>query len=41
MRWSMQQLFETPEGRARIDEGAYKLVGAVYELETGRVRFLA
>lgn len=40
VRWSMRQLLETPEGQARIKEGVLKLVGAVYELETGRVRFL-
>jgi carbonic anhydrase len=40
VRWSMQQLLETPEGKARVAEGAMKLVGAVYELTTGRVRFL-
>jgi carbonic anhydrase len=41
VRWSMRQLRETPEGRARAAEGVVKLVGAVYELETGRVRFLS
>ena len=41
VRWSMQQLFDTPEGRARVAEGQMKLVGAVYDLETGRVRLLA
>lgn len=40
VRWSMHQLLETPEARKRAEEGAMKLVGAVYELETGRVRFL-
>ena len=40
VRWSMHQLLETPEGKARVAEGEMKLVGAVYELETGRVRFL-
>jgi carbonic anhydrase len=40
VRWSMQQLLETPEGRARVEEGILKLVGGVYELTTGRVRFL-
>jgi carbonic anhydrase len=40
VRWSMHQLFETPEGQARMAEGIVTLVGAVYELETGRVRFL-
>jgi carbonic anhydrase len=41
VRWSMHQLVETPEGKERIQEGLVKLVGAVYELKTGRVRFLA
>jgi len=41
VRWSMHQLLSTPEGRARIEEGVVKLVGAVYELKTGRVRFLS
>ena len=41
VRWSMHQLLETPEGQARMSEGVLKLVGAVYELRTGRVRFLA
>jgi carbonic anhydrase len=41
VRWSMHQLLETPEGKARVAEGQMKIVGAVYELETGRVRFLS
>ena len=40
VRWSMKQLRDTPEGKARLKEGVIKLVGAVYELNTGRVRFL-
>ena len=40
VRWSMHQLLETPEGKARAAEGSMKLVGAIYELTTGRVRFL-
>jgi carbonic anhydrase len=40
VRWSMQQLRGTPEGKARMAEGVLKLVGAIYELRTGRVRFL-
>jgi carbonic anhydrase len=40
VRWSMRQILETPEGRDRQAEGRVKLVGAIYELETGRVRFL-
>ena len=41
VRWSMRQLLETPEGRARMAEGRMKLVGAVCEIATGRVRLLA
>jgi len=41
VRWSMKQLSDTPEGQARMKEGILKLVGAVYELQTGRVRFLS
>jgi carbonic anhydrase len=40
VRWSMCQVLETPEGRARLEEGHMKLVGAVCELATGRVRLL-
>jgi|1185.fasta_scaffold13661_2 carbonic anhydrase len=40
VRWTMRQIFETPEARARQAEGVVKLVGAVAEIATGRVRFL-
>jgi carbonic anhydrase len=40
VRWTMQQIADSPEGRARMAEGVYRLLGAVFELETGRVRFL-
>jgi carbonic anhydrase len=41
VRWSIHQLCNTPEVKARMAEGTMKLVGAIYELDTGRVRFLA
>lgn len=41
VRWSMRQILETPEGQVRMAEGRMKLVGAVYEIATGRVRLLA
>ena len=41
VRWSMRQILETPEGRERQAEGRVKLAGAIYEIETGCVRFLA
>lgn len=40
VRWSMRQILETPEGKARVAEGVLKLAGAVFEIRTGRVRFL-
>jgi len=40
VRWSLRQLRATPEVQTRQAEGLMKLVGAVYELEAGRVRFL-
>jgi carbonic anhydrase len=40
VRWSMHQLAESPEGRRGLEEGRAKLVGAVYEIASGLVRFL-
>jgi len=40
VRWTVRQITDTPEYHARVDEGRIKVVGAVYEIETGRVRLL-
>ncbi len=40
VRWSMRNILETPEAGARMAEGRMRLVGAVYEIATGRVRLL-
>lgn len=40
VRWIMRQILDTPEAQAREAEGVMKLVGAVAEISTGRVRFL-
>jgi len=40
VRWAIRQLAATPAGRAAVSDGRIQLVGAVYELATGRVRFL-
>jgi carbonic anhydrase len=40
VRHAVSQLFETPEVQARRASGEMKLIGAVYELESGRVKFL-
>jgi carbonic anhydrase len=40
VRWTVREVLESPEGSARVAQGEVKLVGAVYELASGRVRFL-
>src|SRR4051812_1729000 len=40
VRWTVSRILETPEGRDRVAEGRIKVVGAIYELRTGRVRLL-
>jgi len=40
VRWTVRKILESPEGQARLKEGRIKLIGAVYEIESGRVRFL-
>jgi carbonic anhydrase len=40
VRWSVRQLQESPEGRARAAQGEIRLLGAVYDIGSGRVRFL-
>ena len=40
VRWTIRVMLESPEGKARAAEGVIKIVAAVYELSTGRVRFL-
>ena len=40
VRWSMHQILVTPEAQARIPEHRFRLVGAVLEIATGRVRWL-
>jgi carbonic anhydrase len=40
VRWSMRQIAESPEGRARLAHGDIQLVGGIYEIASGRVRLL-
>src|SRR3974390_2921741 len=40
VRWTVRKVLESPEGKARVRQGDVKLIGAVYELATGRARFL-
>ncbi len=41
VRWTMHQIQQTPEASASLATGRMRLVGAVYDLQSGRVRFLA
>jgi hypothetical protein len=36
----VRTFIESPEGQGRVAEGRVKCVGAIYEIQTGRVRFL-
>jgi carbonic anhydrase len=38
--FTVHRIRRSPEGQARIAEGRMKIVGAVYEIESGRVRIL-
>lgn len=41
VRWSIKQLARLPQAKAVLESKRVTLVGAVYELTTGRVRFLS
>jgi carbonic anhydrase len=40
VRQTVRTMRDSPEGRMRAEEGWLKLVGAIYEFSTGRVRVL-
>ena len=40
VRYAVRQLAATPGGRDALQTGRMRLVGAIYELATGKVRFL-
>ena len=40
VRWSMKELLSLPEAQVALKERRAALIGAVYELESGKVRFL-
>lgn len=40
VRWAMRQLKELPEGKKHLENKTVTLVGAVYELDKGTVRFV-
>ncbi len=41
VRWTLRAILGSPEGKARVAEGVIQLAGAIYEISTGRVRFLS
>ncbi len=41
VRWTVRQIVQAPEASARLASGEVGVAGAVYELESGRVRILA
>jgi carbonic anhydrase len=40
VRWTVRQILDSPEGQVRQLQARMKVIGAVYEIETGRVRLL-
>jgi len=40
VRFTVRALLETPEAKANLANSDMMLVGAIYDLESGRVRFL-
>jgi carbonic anhydrase len=40
VRWTVHRILDSPEGRLRVAEGWMKIVGAICEIESGRVRWL-
>jgi carbonic anhydrase len=40
VRWTVRTILESPEGQARLAEGRMKILGAIFEIETGLVRLL-
>jgi carbonic anhydrase len=40
VRLTVREVLESPEGKARTRQGDMKMIGAVYDIATGRVRFL-
>ncbi len=40
VRWTMRQILDSPEGKIALAEGRKKLVGGIYDIASGCVRFL-
>ena len=40
VRWTVRQICNTPDGQEHLLDGQKKIIGAIYDIATGRVRFL-
>lgn len=40
VRWTMRQILDSPEAQVAVAEGRKKLVGGIYDIASGHVRFL-
>jgi carbonic anhydrase len=40
VHWSIKQLLALPEGRRVIEHKAAMIIGSVYDIATGKIRFL-
>jgi carbonic anhydrase len=40
VKWTVQQIMDTTEARIREAEGKFKIIGAIYDISTGRVNIL-
>jgi carbonic anhydrase len=40
VRWTLRRVIESPEWQARLGKVDRMAVGAIYEMTSGRVRFL-
>jgi len=40
VRWTVHQILETQEAKLRLAEGNVKIAGALFEIGTGRVKFI-
>lgn len=40
VQWTMRQILDSPEGKVAVAEGHKRLIGGIYDIASGRVRFL-
>ena len=40
VQWTMRQILDSPEGKVALAEGRKRFVGWIYDITSGRVRFI-